>query len=179
MISCVRRFETTAVPNKVRALFYWTVALLLVCTGGYSEETASEGGMSAFGKMVPLGFVNKNVRIPSFSKGKASSIMTAETLTRIDDDRLQAGKTVMEILGETKEDNIRVDLSTAIFNMTEQILRSGERTRVSRADFQVEGDSMVFDSRTSIGQMKGRVRTIIFDTNALSGKSKGASASAN
>jgi hypothetical protein len=169
----------TAVRNhKASAFLCVTAGLLLVCLMGYSEEPP-ESGMSAFGKMVPLGFVNRHVRIPSFSNGKASSIMTADTLTRIDDDRLQAGKTVVEILAERAQENIRVDLATAIFNMTDQILRSGDRSRVSRADFQMEGDAMVFDSRTSVGCMKGRVRTIIFDTSTLSGKSKGVAKSLN
>lgn len=169
----------TAVRHRAGALLCMAAALLIVCPGGYSEESTSEGGISAFGKMVPLGFVNRNVRVPSFSDGKATSVMTADTLTRIDDDRLEAGKTMVEIFAEHPQENIRVDLITAIFNMTDQILRSGERSRVSRADFQVEGDSMVFDSRTSVGLMKGRVRTIIFDTSTLSGKSKGGPDSAN
>jgi hypothetical protein len=41
---------------------------------------------------------------------------------------------------------------------------------VRRSDFETSGDSLVFDSRTSIGSMKGRVRTLIFDPRALSGK---------
>ncbi len=135
--------------------------------------------MSAFGKMVPLGFVNRGVRIPSFTGGKLSSVMSAATLTRIDDDRLEAGKTVVEISATADADAVRVELESAIYHMADQILRSGNRSRVSRSDFEIEGDSMVFDAATSIGQMKGRVRTIIFDTSTLSGASKSAVKSAN
>lgn len=170
---------TTERKNRPQALLCMMAALLSICTGGYSEEPAPVSGMSAFGKMVPTGFVNRGVRIPSFSEGKKSSVLTAETLIRLDDDRLEAGKTQVEILAERPEENIRVELLTAIFNMTDQILRSGDRSRVSRADFQMDGDSMVFDSRSSVGLMKGNVHTIIFDTAALSGQSKGDSKSAN
>jgi hypothetical protein len=66
-----------------------------------------------------------------------------------------------------------VDLKSAVFNMPDQIMRSGERSRVSRADFEMEGDSMVFDTANSIGSMKGRVRTLIFDMKPAPGKPEG------
>lgn len=134
---------------------------------------AEEDTMSAFGKMIPQGFVNKNVKVPSFKEGKRSSLLTAGTLTRLDDTRLSAENVVVEIYGEDPAEDMRVDLITAIYNMQEKVLRSGERSRVSRADFEMEGDSMVFDTTNSIGSMKGRVRTLIFDMDAVSGKSEG------
>lgn len=159
-----------------------TAVLLLVCNGSYSVETSAKSSpssdddntMNAFGRMVPLGFVNRNVRIPSFSKGKPASVMTADTVTRIDAENLETGKATVEILAENQQENILVNISTGLFNMPEQILRSGERTMVSRHDFQMEGDSMVFDSRTAIGNMKGHVRTVIFDLDTMSGAPKAA-----
>lgn len=149
-------------------------AIMLLASGGVllSQTEAPQDGMSAFGKMVPAGFVNRDVIIPSLNaEGRKSSELHAETLTRIDDDRLQAGKIHIEIYAAEPAQNIRVDLISAVHHMTDQILRSGERSVVRRADFETSGDSMVFDARTSIGSMKGRVRTLIFDTGALSGKS--------
>ncbi len=149
-------------------------AIMLLASGGVllSQTEAPQDCMSAFGKMVPADFVNRDVIIPSFNaEGRKSSELHAETLTRIDDDRLQAGKIHIEIYAAEPAQNIRVDLISAVHHMTDQILRSGERSVVRRADFETSGDSMVFDARTSIGSMKGRVRTLIFDTGALSGKS--------
>ncbi|MDZ4288757.1 MAG: hypothetical protein U0984_12405 [Prosthecobacter sp.] len=154
-------------------------ALLAVGVGSYCQETG-ETGMSAFGRLVPLGYVNRQVRIPSFADdGKIATTLTAETLIRIDDDRLQAGKCTIEIAGKRREEDIRVDLMSAIYYMSDRTLRSGDRSQVSRSDFRVEGDSMVFDTQSSIGRMKGHVRTIIFDTDALSGKSGGVPQPAN
>lgn len=136
-----------------------------------SQNAAPENGMNAFGKMVPAGFVNRGVSIPSFNNaGTRTSELKAATLTRIDEDRLQADQVAIEIFAENPAQNIRVDLITAIHHMTDQILRSGKRSVVTRSDFVTSGDSLVFDARTSIGSMKGRVRTLIFDTGALSGK---------
>lgn len=150
-----------------------TAILLLISVGVLLSQTqAPQDGMSAFGKMVPADFVNRDVIIPSFNdEGKKSSELHAETLTRIDDDRLQAAKLSIEIYAAEPAQNIRVDLISAVHHMTDQILRSGEHSVVRRSDFETSGDSLVFDARTSIGSMKGHVRTLIFDTSALSGKS--------
>ena len=129
--------------------------------------------MVTFGRLVPLGYISRQVRIPTFADdGSIASVLTAETIVRIDDERLQAGKSAVEIVGKIRSEDVRVDLPSAIYHMGDRTLRSGERSRVSRSDFQVEGDSLVFSADTTIGKMKGRVRTIIFDTATLSGTSE-------
>lgn len=145
--------------------------MLFAIAVGWAQSNPPESGMSAFGKMVPMGFVNRDVTIPAFSDGKRSSLVTAETLTRIDEEHLNAEKVVVEIYADQPAENIRVELKSAVYDMPDQILRSGERSKVSRMDFEMEGDTMVFDARTSVGSMKGRVRTLIFDTTVLSGTS--------
>ena len=144
-------------------------AVSLAQTAGDPEEA---DGMSAMGKMIPLGFVNQNVVIPSFKEGKPSSLLTAHTLTRLDEERLSAENVVVEIYAEDPAQTLRVDLKSATYHMPDQMLRSGERSRVTRTDFEMEGDSMVFDTANSVGSMKGHVRTLIFDMGEVSGKSE-------
>jgi hypothetical protein len=68
--------------------------------------------------------------------------------------------------------NLRMDLKTAFYQMTGGMLRSQERSRVSRADFQIEGDNLVFDTSKNQGRMTGDIRMVIFDTGALSGEER-------
>ncbi len=125
--------------------------------------------MSAFGKMIPAGFVNRDVIIPSFDEaGKKTSELHAATLTRIDEEHLQATQVTISIQAEDPAQNIRVDLPSAVFHLGDEILRSDERSTVTRSDFETSGDTLVFDTRTSVGSMTGRVRTLIFDTSAVS-----------
>lgn len=120
--------------------------------------------MRALGRMVPAGFVNKGVVVPSLNpQGKLASVMNAETVTRLDEDRLAAGGVRIKILGQTPADALDVQLKSAVFHMAEQVVRSGEKSVVSRADVYTEGDSMVYDVRTSKGSLRGRVRTLIYD----------------
>ena len=136
-----------------------------------SEEKQKSGGMSDFGKMVPEGLINRGVIIPSFDQeGKKSSELRAETLTRIDNERLLAEKVTIDVFAETPEKTLHVDLKSAVYHLADQLLRSGERSVITRSDFETSGDSLVFDAATTIGSMKGRVQTLIFDTGTLSGK---------
>ncbi len=144
--------------------------LVLLATALLSQTVEKkEDSMSAVGKMIPEGFVNRDVVIPSFDEeGKKTSELQAATLTRIDEEHLQAVQVTIDLLADDPAQNVRVDLPSALFNLNDRILRSGERSTVTRNDLETSGDTLVFDSKTSIGSMTGRVRTLIFDTSAVS-----------
>ncbi len=161
-------------PVKPGAPSVMPAAAAAVTAAGVAAAVPAENAMSAFGKMVPAGFVSRNVRVPSLgADGRLASVMEAATVTRLDDDRLATEGVHMEIHGKVPEDLLRVDLKSAVYHLGEQILRSGERSRITRRDFITEGDMMVFDARTSIVSMRGRVRTYIYDTRAGAAKSGG------
>lgn len=140
---------------------------------GEAKPDAAAGanaGLKAFGQMIPLGSRSRGVRIPSFDDGRPSSLIIADAMTRLDDDRLFSEKMTIHVYAEKKEEDMRIDMKTGIYNMDAQILSSTERSRVSRSDFQIEGDSMVYDTKTAQGKMVGNVEMIIFDASAASKK---------
>ena len=141
---------------------------------GKAEEVAAEttGGMGALGSLIPQGVRNKNVQIPGFKDGRPSTMITAKAVTRQSDSELFAEDMIIKLFGDEEKDNVRVDLNTAIYEMNTKVLRSNERSRVSRSDFHIEGDTLEFDTTTSQGRMKGRVRMVIYDTTQLSQKNK-------
>ena len=81
--------------------------------------------------------------------------MMACAMTRMDDERLFSEKMTIHVYAEKKEEDMRIDMKTGIYNMDAQILSSTERSRVSRSDFQIEGDSMVYDTKTAQGYDQG------------------------
>ncbi|MBX7211661.1 MAG: hypothetical protein K1X78_25360 [Verrucomicrobiaceae bacterium] len=131
-----------------------------------AKETKSEtanAGLQSFGQMIPLGSRSRGVRLPAYENGKPSSLIVADAMTRVDDNRLFSEKMTIHVYAEKKEEDMRIDLKTGTYNMENQILSSTERSRVSRSDFQIEGDSMVYDTKTAQGKMTGNVEMIIFD----------------
>lgn len=135
------------------------------------QPAGLDSGMAAFMQMIPLGTESQGAVIPSFdSTGRRTSLITADVMRRIDDERIYAEGLVMQMFNTDPKNNLRLDLHTAFYHMNGGILRSMERSRVTRADFQVEGDSMVFDTTKNQGRMTGNIRMVIFDTSTLSGE---------
>lgn len=142
-------------------------------------ETAppdSPQGLGGFGKVLPLGEKNVDVKIPSFKDGVPSSTVRAGSMTRVDADNMVMEKMDIRLFGDPaaadpRSQDVRVQLITAIYHMPSQILTSDQRSRVSRQDFDLQGDSMIFDTKTQQGKMVGNVHMIIFDADSLLSKS--------
>lgn len=123
--------------------------------------------MKAFGDMIPLGSRSRGFVLPTFEDGKPKTLITADAMTRVDESRLFAEKMIIRMYGDVTAQDVRIDLKTGTYNIDQQVLSSNERSRVSRADFQIEGDGMVFDTKTSQGKMVGNVEMVIHDLKAL------------
>jgi len=54
-----------------------------------------------------------------------------------------------------------LDLSEAMLNLKTRILSSKERTTIQRADFNISGDSVEFDTNTRTGRLLGNVKMVI------------------
>lgn len=169
-------FETLLEALRRRCIG-WSITLGLV--GGLvmfahgQQPPTMDAGLSSFMRMIPLGVESRGAVIPSFDvDGRRTSVITAEVIRRLDDERLYAEGLVVRMLNTDPAKSLRMDLRSAFFNMAGGVLRSTERSRVSRTDFQIEGDSMVFDTTKNQGRMTGNIRMVIFDSSTLSGEKK-------
>lgn len=134
---------------------------------GVDPAAAPVNEMKAFGDMIPLGSRSRGFVLPTFEDGKPKTLVTADAMTRVDESRLFAEKMIIRMYGDVTAQDVRIDLKTGTYNIDQQVLSSNERSRVSRADFQIEGDGMVFDTKTSQGKMVGNVEMVIHDMKAL------------
>lgn len=137
----------------------------------HAQQPGEDGGMTAFMKMVPLGEESRGAVIPSFdATGRRTSLITADVIRRIDDGCLYAEKLTVQMFGTQPQNDLRIDLNTAFYQMAGGILRSTERGKVSRPDFEIEGDGLIFDTAKNQGRMTGNIRMVIFDTTNFSGE---------
>jgi len=144
----------------------------LVMFATAQQSAPVDSGIGAFLQMVPPGAVNKGAVIPSFdATGRRTSLITADMIRRVDDDRIYAEKLVVQMFNADPKNDVRIDLKTAFYQMSGGgVLRSTERSRVSRADFEIEGDSLIFDTAKNQGRMTGNIHMVIFDSSTLSGE---------
>ncbi len=171
MASFVTSFERLYRRRLAISITLGVVAgLVMFATAQQPEQ--SDSGIGAFLQMVPPGAVNRGAIIPSFDAvGRRTSLITADMLRRVDDERLYAEKLVVQMFNPDPKNDVRIDLKTAFYQMAGGgVLRSMERSRVSRADFEIEGDSLIFDTAKNQGRMTGNIHMVIFDSSALSGE---------
>ncbi|MFN7562001.1 MAG: hypothetical protein ACK5TH_09495, partial [Prosthecobacter sp.] len=136
-------------------------------------QTSSSSLAAVLSQNIPLGVENTGAVLPSFDPtGRRTSLMTADVVRRVDGERLYAEGFVFEQFNTDPAKNLRIDLSTAFYNMTSSTLRSTQRGKVSRQDFEIEGDNLIFDTTTNRGLMEGNIRMVIFDTRAKSSEEK-------
>lgn len=146
------------------------MAAALACVAALVVQAQDSGLITAL-RNIPLGVENLGAVLPSFdSSGHRSSVITADVVRRVDDERLYAEGFALEQYAKDPQQNLRIELPTAHYNMTTGTLRSLERGKVTRGNFQIEGDTLVFDSRTNRGLMEGNIRTVIFDTRGKQGE---------
>lgn len=136
---------------------------------GMPAPPDSAQGLGAFGMLLPLGQKNLDVKIPSFKDGLPSSLMRAGSMTRIDDEYMEMEKLDIRMFGDVREKDVRVQLITGEYHMPTQLLSSEQRSRISREDFQLEGDALVFDTKSQQGKMTGNVKMVIFDSSSFMG----------
>jgi hypothetical protein len=145
----------------------------LVMFATAQQSAPADSGISAFLQMVPPGAVNKGAVIPSFdSTGHRTSLITADMLRRVDDERIYAENLVVQMFNANPKNDMRIDLKTAFYQMAGSggLLRSTERSHVSSPTFDIEGDSLIFDTAKNQGRMTGNIHMVIFDSSTLSGE---------
>jgi lipopolysaccharide assembly outer membrane protein LptD (OstA) len=57
-----------------------------------------------------------------------------------------------------------------VLNLKTRVLASKERTTIKRADFNIAGDSVEFDTNTQTGRLIGNVKMVITDQSHFTGK---------
>ncbi|MCB1225692.1 MAG: hypothetical protein KDK99_07790 [Verrucomicrobiales bacterium] len=130
-----------------------------------TEATAAapSNPLANFGRSIPEGIKNMGVWMPTFGETGKTMEMQAESVTRVDPNRLIIENLQLQLFGQptTEDDDVTITIPSATYHMTNQILRSATRSTITRSDFEIAGDSMIYDTMTGQGRMVGNVRAVI------------------
>ncbi len=132
---------------------------------------SSPGEQSLTNIPLPIGHEAKGLVLPDFDgEGHLRGKFEAGTAHRIDQEHI--GFEHLKITTYTPEDqlDLRIDMSTSILDLKTRILTSKERTTIQRADFNIAGDSVEFDSNSRTGRLIGNVKMVITDKSPLTAK---------
>lgn len=126
-------------------------------------------------KNIPLtvGHEAKGLVLPNYDvKGHLLGRFAAATASRVDDQHVHFSNLKMQTYDEHEKPDFNIDMTDAILNLDTRVLESKERSTIKRIDFEIAGDSLIFNTVTHQGTLKGRVHMTIFDKSQLTGRPK-------
>jgi hypothetical protein len=136
-----------------------------------AAPSASPGEQSLTNIPLPIGHEAKGLVLPDFDgDGHLRGKFEAGTAHRIDQEHI--GFEQLKITTYTPEDqpDLRIDMSTSVLDLKTRILSSKARTTIERADFNIAGDSVEFDTNSRTGRLLGNVKMVITDKSRLTAK---------
>src|SRR6476619_318919 len=136
--------------------------------GASAKASGSPGEQSLTNIPLPIGHEAKGLVLPDFDpEGHLRGKFEAGTARRIDQEHV--GFEQLKIYTYTPEDqpDLRIDMSTSVLDLKTRILSSKARTTIQRADFNIAGDSVEFDTNSKTGRLIGNVKMVITDKSHL------------
>jgi hypothetical protein len=133
--------------------------------------SASPGEQSLTNIPLPIGHEAKGLVLPDFDgDGHLRGKFEAGTAHRIDQEHV--GFEQLKITTFTPEDqpDLKIDMSTSVLDLKTRILSSKARSTIQRADFNIVGDSVEFDTNSRTGRLIGNVKMVITDKSRFTAK---------
>jgi lipopolysaccharide assembly outer membrane protein LptD (OstA) len=165
----------------VRSLSILLVSLVLIHTPADAAKpkakkqkaltptpSVSPGEQSLTNIPLPIGHEAKGLVLPDFdAEGHLRGRFEAESAKRLDE--VHVGFHTLKITTFTPENktDLTIELSESVLNLKTRILSSNERTIIKRADFNIAGDSVEFDTNTRVGKLVGNVKMVITSQSQL------------
>jgi hypothetical protein len=139
--------------------------------GARAMPSASPAEQSLTNIPLPIGHEAKGLVLPDFdADGHLRGRFEAGTAHRIDQEHI--GFQHLKITTYTPESqrDLQIDMSTSVLDLKTRVLSSQERTIIQRADFNIAGDSVQFDTNSRTGRLIGNVKMVITDKSHLTAK---------
>ena len=117
-------------------------------------------------KNIPLtvGHEAKGLVLPNYDlQGHLTGRFEAGTAARIDDNHVRFRDLKMQTFDQKEQPDFNIQMTDAVLNLDTRVIESKQRTKIKRADFEIAGDAMTFNTVTHQGTMTGNVHMTIFN----------------
>ena len=132
------------------------------------SPSTTPGEQSLTNIPLPIGHEAKGLVLPDFDlQGHMRGRFEADSAKRLDE--VHIGFHALKITTYTPESqpDLTIELSESILNLKTRILSSNERSTIKRADFNIVGDSVEFDTNSRVGKLVGNVKMVITSQSKL------------
>jgi hypothetical protein len=132
--------------------------------------TAAGGQQSLTNIPLPIGHEAKGLILPDFdAEGHLRGKFEAAAAKRLDEYHIGFNSLKITTYTPENKSDMTIELSEAVLNLNTRILSSKERTFIKRADFNVAGDSVEFDTNARTSKLIGNVKMVITSQSQLLG----------
>jgi lipopolysaccharide assembly outer membrane protein LptD (OstA) len=136
-----------------------------------ASPSASAGEQSLTNLPLPVGHEAKGLILPDFDlEGHLRGRFEAVSAKRLDEYHIGFHSLKITTYTPENQPDLTIELSESVLNLNTRILSSNERTMIKRADFNIAGDSVEFDTNTHTGRLVGNVKMVITSQSQLLGK---------
>jgi len=111
----------------------------------------------------PIGREFVDVSIPSYEEDTLKSVMTANSITRINDQYLELINLVISVYNAEGEVDTTIHMDEAAYDLTTQTLQSKTPAQIEQPQFTMSGDTLTFDTKSQFSRLEGNVVVIIPD----------------
>jgi len=138
---------------------------------GTAAASASPGEQSLTNIPLPIGHEAKGLVLPDFdANGHLRGRFEAGTAHRMDQEHIGFQHLKITTYTPQSQPDLQIDMNTSVLDLKTRVLSSKERTTIQRADFNITGDSVQFDTNSKTGRLIGNVKMVITDKSHLTAK---------
>jgi hypothetical protein len=131
--------------------------------------SATEQGLGNIPLVV--GHEAKGLVLPDFDlDGHLRGKFEAGTARRIDEDHVGFGTLKVTTYTPENTTDLVIEMNDSVLDLKTRLLTSKDRTSIKRADFNIVGDSVEFDTNARTGKLIGNVKMVITDQSHFSPK---------
>jgi len=136
-----------------------------------ATPSTSPGEQNLTNIPLPIGHEAKGLVLPDFDgEGHLRGRFEAGTAHRIDQEHMGFERLKITTYTPENQTDLQIDMHTSVLDLKTRVLSSQERTTIRRADFNIAGDSVYFDTNTRTGRLIGNVKMVITDQSHLTAK---------
>ncbi len=141
------------------------IVLLLVPACLALAEEPAEASRKEMDVPIPIGMPMKGLKIPHHDEeGKQSLLFESDVATKINEDIIEFENLKIEALDDEGR-KIFVEVPQSVFNLETRILSGDQSAKIHREDFEINGDSIEFDTRKKFCRMRGNITMVIHSAN--------------
>ncbi|RFC46109.1 MAG: hypothetical protein DVB23_001745 [Verrucomicrobia bacterium] len=130
-------------------------ATITVPGGGTKEDAGFD--------LFPVGKPWRDVRLPRYDeKDRLTSIMHSEILTREARQLLQMEGLTLAMFEPDRTLSLRLKTAKGIYDLATKELKTRTKTFIEHPRFDMQGDSLIFDTGSGKGKLNGNVEMVIY-----------------